>query len=59
MGGTGIILVSFGLIVISLIPRTAEIIYIALGILAGNLNHTDIKIMELTAQIISQYCVIN
>jgi len=35
MGGTGIILVSSGLIAISLIPRTAEIIYIAVGILAG------------------------
>jgi len=42
MGGTGILLVSSGLIVISLIPRTAEMIYIAVGILAGNLNHTDI-----------------
>jgi hypothetical protein len=42
MGGTGILLVSSGLIAISLIPRTAEIIYIAVGILAGNLNHSDI-----------------
>lgn len=42
MGGTGIILVSSGLIAISLIPRTADIIYIAVGILAGNLNCTDI-----------------
>jgi hypothetical protein len=35
MGGTGIFLVSSGLIAISLIPRTIEIIYIAVGILAG------------------------
>jgi len=63
MSVTGILLVSSGLIAISLIPRTAEFIYIAVGIVAGNLNRTDvynfIKIMELTAPIISQYCVIN
>jgi hypothetical protein len=42
MGVTGILLVSSGLIAISLLPRTAEIVYIAVGILAGNLNHTDV-----------------
>jgi hypothetical protein len=41
MAVTGILLVSSGLTAISLIPTTAEITYIAVGILAGNLNHTD------------------
>jgi hypothetical protein len=44
MSVTGILLVSSGLLSIGLIPSTAEIIYIAVGILAGNLNCTDIHI---------------
>jgi hypothetical protein len=46
MSVTGILLVSSGLIAISLIPSTAEISYIAMGILAGNLNCTDVHIFK-------------
>jgi hypothetical protein len=51
MGVTGIILVSSGLIAISLIQTTAKIIYILVGMLAGKPNCIDIhhlKNMEVT-----------
>jgi hypothetical protein len=51
MGVTGIILVSSGLIAISLIPSTTEIIYISVAMLAGKLNRIDmhhLKNMEVT-----------
>lgn len=59
MAIAGVLLVSSGLLVASLIPRSVDIIYIAVGLLAGKLNHALSSECQYSDGIFFKYSVVN